>query len=104
MVGAFTPVELNGIHQATMSEKNPEKRPKRKRPGLSARAVRFAAHYVECGVATDAYRAAGYPERSDQSTRVLAFHVLRNPGVQDLIREMRQVACDAARVTINRLA
>jgi phage terminase small subunit len=102
--GAIHRVELNGIRQATVSEKNTQKRPKRKRPELSLREIRFAEQYVECGVATDAYRAAGYPERSDQSTRVLAFHVLRNPAVQKLIHTLRQEACDAARVSINRLA
>ena len=87
-----------------MSDTAPKTRPRAKRPSPSLREIRFAQHYAEHGVATDAYRAAGYPERPADSTRVLAWRVLRNAEVQALIRTLRQEAVDAARVSVNRLA
>ena len=77
---------------------------KQKQPELTLREIRFAEHYVEHGCSADAYRHAGYPERLPQSTHVLAWRVLRNPAVQRLIRDIRQEALDAARISVNRLA
>jgi phage terminase small subunit len=89
-----------------MSENSntPPSRPKRKRPNLSLREIRFAEHYVENQCAADAYRTAFPPAASDQATRVLAFRVLRNPAVQRLIYDLRQEALDAARVSVARIA
>ena len=69
---------------------------------MSEREIKFAIHYFEHGVATEAYRAA-YPERPADSTRVLAWRVLRKRAVQEYIHELRKEACDAAKVTVNRL-
>ncbi len=85
-----------------MSEPAPKKRA-RPKPDLTLREVRFAEHFVEHGNASEAYRAAGYAERPATSTWVLAFRVLRNIRVQQLIRTLRQEAIDATRVSVNRL-
>jgi phage terminase small subunit len=85
---------------------NPErkKRARPRRPELSCREVRFAEHYAEHGVAAEAYRAAGYPDGTTSTPRVLAWRLLRKPAVRGLIHELRREALDAARVTVNRLA
>ena len=87
-----------------MSEPSKPPRKKPPRPALSAREIKFCSHYFEHGVATEAYRAAGYPIRPADSVKVLAWRVLRKPAVRDYIHELRQEACDAAKVTVNRLA
>lgn len=87
-----------------MGDEKPAKKTRNRREReLSARELRFAMAYFETGNATEAYRAAGYPERPDHSTWTLAWRVLRNVKVREYIRELRQEALDANRITCNKI-
>jgi phage terminase small subunit len=85
-----------------VSDTAPKKRAKPE-PDLTLREVRFAEHFASHGCASDAYRAAGYPERGAESTCTLAARVLRRPKVRKLIRDLRAEALAKAQVTVDYL-
>ncbi|MBY0459178.1 MAG: terminase small subunit, partial [Gemmataceae bacterium] len=76
---------------------------KPRRPELTLRELRFAEHYVEHGSASEAYRSAGFPPVTAASARVLGWRLLRKEAVREIIRQMRQEALDAARVSVQRI-
>src|SRR5262245_46416375 len=80
------------------------KPPKKRRPALTVQQIRFCEIYAEKGNATEAYLAAGFTAGSRESAHVMAWRLLRNRAVADLIRTLREEACDAARISVNRLA
>lgn len=86
--------ELNKSEQrmsdGSASEKG--KRPKRRRPALTLQQIKFAEIYVEKGNATEAYLAAGFTAGSRDSAHVMAWRLLRNHAVQDLIHTLREEA------------
>lgn len=73
---------------------------------LSVSDVRFCQHYARHGNAAEAYRQAGY--RNSDSTPAAVWHAahdtLRKAKVRTYVRQLRQEACDAAQITVDRLA
>jgi phage terminase small subunit len=66
-----------------------------KRDGLTQRQEAFCRLFVETGVAADAYTAAYNAEDSSRATvRVNAFRLLKNPKVQQRVRELQDAAAD----------
>ena len=94
---------MSDANASKVGSKRP-KRPTRRRPALTLLQVKFCEAYVEKGNATEAYVAAGFTTGSRESAQVMAWRLLRNPAVAALIREMREEALAAARVSVNRLA
>ncbi len=68
---------------------------------LTAKQEAFCVAYVETGVATEAYRAAGYSAGStDKTTNEAASRLLKNSKVSARIAALRQPAADSARITL----
>ena len=88
-----------------MTNNTPKSRRKKAKPSeLSLREIKFATAVFEGRTAAESYRAAGFPQRPAESTWTLAARVLRKPAVQAFIHELRDQACDAARINANRVA
>lgn len=69
-------------------------------PPLSLREIRFCKQYAERGNATRAYIDAGYPHATENAAGYGAWALLKKPKIREYIRELREVAADAAKVTV----
>jgi phage terminase small subunit len=66
-----------------------------KRDGLTQRQDAFCRLFIQTGVAVDAYEAAYDTEGGNRATaRVNAYRLLKNPKVQQRIRELQDAAAD----------
>ena len=64
---------------------------------------RFARYYMRCGVASEAYRKAGYNTTTALATRVNASRLLSHANVKRRIREIRKQMAGRTRITVDSL-
>lgn len=77
------------------------------RPDLSIQEIRFCQAYATNNQnAMQAYRDAGFPNPppNDNALGVRAFKVLRRAKVREYIQDLKDAACEAAKVTTEDLA
>src|SRR5687768_7859989 len=81
------------------------KKPKQRPPKpLTVMQIRFCEIYAEKGNATESYLDAGFTAGTRDSAHVMAWRLLRNEAIRNLIRTLREEAAVAARASISRIA
>ena len=62
---------------------------------LNVKQEAFCLHYAKTGNATEAYKAAGYKPKTERSVYASANQLLKNPKVQERLRELaEEIASD----------
>ena len=90
-----------------MSEEKPRAKHKTEKPILSAREIRFAQLCFEYGSRgrSKAYLEAGFPSKeTTNDNESAACYLLRKSQLREYIRHLQDVACEAAKVTVEELA
>jgi phage terminase small subunit len=92
---------MSDANEQVEQPKQPKKRPPKP---LTIQQIKFCELYAEKGNATQAFVDAGFEAGSRDSAHVLAWRLLRNEGIRELIRTLREEAATAARASVNRIA